>query len=104
MEKEIQKTIYKIVKDTDILRKTPNIKLELDEKELKKYLDEVIRESKKTNKNNYIFIIVLCKSHNNFQGLLTFKNGIINLGCVETIIIKSQFHHPVNIICYTPKD
>jgi hypothetical protein len=49
MEKEIQKTIYKIVKDTDTLRKTPNIKLELDEKELKKYLDEVIKESKKKN-------------------------------------------------------
>ena len=49
MEKEIQKTIYKIIKDTDTLRKTPNIKLELDEKELKKYLDEVIKESKKKN-------------------------------------------------------
>ena len=49
MEKEIQKTIYKIIQDTDTLRKTPNIKLELDEKELKKYLDEVIKESKKKN-------------------------------------------------------
>ena len=49
MEKEIQKTIYKIIKNTDTLRKTPNIKLELDEKELKKYLDEVIKESKKKN-------------------------------------------------------
>jgi hypothetical protein len=49
MEKEIQNTISKIIKDTDTLRKTPNIKLELDEKELKKYLDEVIKESKKKN-------------------------------------------------------
>ena len=49
MEKEIQKTIYKIIKDTDTLRQTPHIKLELDEKELKKYLDEVIKESKKKN-------------------------------------------------------
>ena len=49
MENEIQKTIYKIINDTDTLRKSPNIKLELDEKELKKYLDEVIKESKKKN-------------------------------------------------------
>jgi hypothetical protein len=48
MEKEIQKTINKIVKDKD-LRKSPNIELELDEKELKNYLDEVIKESKKSN-------------------------------------------------------
>jgi hypothetical protein len=47
MEKEIQKTINKIVKDKDILRKNPSTKLELDEIELKKYLGEVIRESKK---------------------------------------------------------
>jgi hypothetical protein len=49
MEKEIQKTINRIVKDKDILRASPGIKLELDEIELKKYLDEVIRESKKKN-------------------------------------------------------
>jgi hypothetical protein len=47
MEKEIQKTINKIVKDKDILRKNPNIELELDEKELKNYLDNVIKEKKK---------------------------------------------------------
>ena len=47
MEKELQKTINKIVKDKDILREDPSVKLELDEIELKKYLDEVIRESKK---------------------------------------------------------
>jgi hypothetical protein len=47
MEKEIQKTINRIVKDKDILRKHPNINLELDEIELKKYLDNVIKELKK---------------------------------------------------------
>ena len=49
MEKEIQKTINKIVKDNDILRKNPKIDLELDEKELKNYLDNVIKESKKSD-------------------------------------------------------
>ena len=47
MEKEIQKTINKILKDKDILREDQSVKLELDEIELKKYLDEVIKESKK---------------------------------------------------------
>ncbi len=47
MEKEIQKTINRIVKDKDVLRENPSVKLELDEIELKKYIDEVIRESKK---------------------------------------------------------
>jgi hypothetical protein len=49
MEKEIQKTINKIVKDKDILRKSPKIELELDEKELKNYLDNVIKETKKSD-------------------------------------------------------
>lgn len=40
MEKEIQRTINRIVKDKNILRKNPNINLELDEIELKKYLDK----------------------------------------------------------------
>ncbi|MGE5706606.1 MAG: hypothetical protein ACM3XP_07825 [Nitrososphaerales archaeon] len=43
----IQKTINRIVKDKDILRKHPIINLELDEIELKKYLDKVIKELKK---------------------------------------------------------
>lgn len=38
--KLIQKTINRIVKDKNILRKHPNINLELDEIELKKYLDK----------------------------------------------------------------
>lgn len=40
MEKEIQRTINRIVKDKNILRKNPNINLELDKIELKKYLDK----------------------------------------------------------------
>ncbi len=47
MEKEIQKTVNRIVKDKDVLRKHPNINLELDEIELKKYLGNVIKELKK---------------------------------------------------------
>ena len=37
---KIQNTINRIVIDKNILRKHPNINLELDEIELKKYLDK----------------------------------------------------------------
>ena len=47
MEKEIQKTVNRLVKDKDFLRKHPNTNLELDEIELKKYLDNVVIELKK---------------------------------------------------------
>ena len=44
MEKEIQKTVKKISDDKEIANVTTEISLELDEKELKKYLGNVIRE------------------------------------------------------------
>lgn len=47
MENEIQKTVNRIVEDKDILRKHPNINLDLDEIELKKYLDNLVKELKK---------------------------------------------------------
>ena len=47
MENEIQKTVNRIVENKDILRKHPNINLQLDEIELKKYLGNVIKELKK---------------------------------------------------------
>jgi hypothetical protein len=46
MEKEIQKTVNRIIKDKDVLREHPNMDLELDEKELEKYIDFVIKELK----------------------------------------------------------
>jgi hypothetical protein len=51
MEKEVQKT----VKD---FRKQPNMNLELDEKELVKYLHNVIKELKSKQKIVDIFIIM----------------------------------------------
>ena len=46
-EKEIQKTITKITQDKTILKEDTEEPIELDEKELKKYIDLVVRESKK---------------------------------------------------------
>jgi hypothetical protein len=47
MEKEIQKTVAKIIQSQDSLEMEKPINIELDEKELKKYIDVVIREVKK---------------------------------------------------------
>lgn len=46
-EKEIQKTVNKISRDKSILEMNTKIEYELDEDELKKYLDVVIREVKR---------------------------------------------------------
>jgi predicted transcriptional regulator len=53
MEKEIEKTVTKIVQDKDsveIETEQQQQPVELDEKELKKYVDFVIREVKKEGK------------------------------------------------------
>jgi hypothetical protein len=47
MEKEIQKTVAKILESQNILERERVTKAELDEEELRKYLDQVIREVKK---------------------------------------------------------
>lgn len=48
MEKEIQKTVTKILQDNDVYRKSEDLTVELDEDELKKYLDQLIQEAKKS--------------------------------------------------------
>jgi hypothetical protein len=50
MEKEIQKTVRKITQNKDTLERYKEAKFELDEKELEKYIDSVIRETKKQHK------------------------------------------------------
>jgi hypothetical protein len=50
MEREIQKTVAKITGDKDTLEKDTYQPVELDEEELKKYLDIVTREIKKEEK------------------------------------------------------
>jgi hypothetical protein len=47
MENEIQRTVKKIAQDKDRLEIDTKLPIELDEKELKKYVDLVIREVKK---------------------------------------------------------
>jgi len=47
MDTELQKTVNKIIQDKDILKLEAKAKLDLDEEELKKHLDFVIREVKK---------------------------------------------------------
>ena len=47
MEKEIQKTVTEIVESRDILDITKEREIELDEKEMRRYIDIVIREVKK---------------------------------------------------------
>jgi hypothetical protein len=44
MEKEIQKTVSEIVESQDILDINKEREVELDEKELRRYLDVVIKE------------------------------------------------------------
>lgn len=50
-EKEIVKTVEKITKDKDILQTSPESQFELDEQELRRYLDYVIREVKQKDKD-----------------------------------------------------
>jgi hypothetical protein len=47
MEKEIQKTIRKITEDKDTLEMDKKTEFELDEKALEKYIDSVVKETKK---------------------------------------------------------
>ena len=50
MEKEIQKTVKKIAQNKDTLERDKEAEFELDEKELEKYIDSVIKETKKEHK------------------------------------------------------
>jgi hypothetical protein len=52
MEKEIQKTVTKIAQDNEVFGTNEKLEYELDENELKKYIDFVIREVKKENQSN----------------------------------------------------
>ena len=52
MEKEIQKTVKKIAQNKYILERYKEAKFELDEKELGKYIDSVIKETKKEHSIN----------------------------------------------------
>ena len=47
MENEIQKTVKKISQEKTLLERNTGSEVQLDEKELKNYLDDVIREVKK---------------------------------------------------------
>jgi hypothetical protein len=47
MEKEIQKTVTEIVESRDILDINKEGEIELDEKEMRRYMDIVIKEVKK---------------------------------------------------------
>jgi hypothetical protein len=51
MEKEILKTITKITQDKSTVEEDTEEPIELDENELKKYIDLVVRESKKEHEN-----------------------------------------------------
>jgi hypothetical protein len=52
MEKEIQKTVKGIVQSQDILELEKPKEIELDEQELRKYIDVVIREVKQDNRES----------------------------------------------------
>jgi type II restriction/modification system DNA methylase subunit YeeA len=51
MEKEIQRTITKIAQDKTLLEEDTKELIELDENELRKYIDIVVRESRKEHEN-----------------------------------------------------
>ena len=51
-EREIQKTVYKISQDTADMEIDSERRFDLDENELKRYLDIVIKEVKKRGKNS----------------------------------------------------
>jgi hypothetical protein len=50
MEKEIQNTVTKIIQSQKNMEEEREVGLELDQDELRKYLDVVIREVKKDDK------------------------------------------------------
>ena len=54
MEKEIQKTVSEIVESQDILDINKEREVELDEKELRRYLDVVIKEVKMKGTNGSV--------------------------------------------------
>ena len=51
MENEIQKTVTKITQDKNSLMTETDQRMELDEEELKKYVDLVVKEVKKEGKH-----------------------------------------------------
>ena len=51
MEKEIQKTVRQVTIDKDDLQKELEEPVELDEKELEKYMEFVVREVRKASKH-----------------------------------------------------
>jgi hypothetical protein len=51
MEKEIQRTITNITQDKTMLEEDTEEVVELDENELKKYIDIIVRESNKEHEN-----------------------------------------------------
>jgi hypothetical protein len=50
MENEIRKTVKKITEDKNALEMDKKTEFELDEKELRKYIDSVVKETKKDYK------------------------------------------------------
>jgi hypothetical protein len=51
MDREIQKTVTKIVQSQSDMKTETKVGIELDEKELKRYIDLVIRELKRGDEN-----------------------------------------------------
>ena len=51
MDNEIRKTVKEITQAKDTLENYKEAEFEFDEKELEKYIDSVIRETKKRNIN-----------------------------------------------------
>jgi hypothetical protein len=51
MEKQIQKTVRQVTMDKDDLEKELEEPVELDEKELEKYIEFVVREVRKASKH-----------------------------------------------------
>jgi hypothetical protein len=54
MEKEVQKTVNELIQSQDILERERVTRVEFDEKELRKYLDQVIKEVRKDRSNRSV--------------------------------------------------
>ena len=52
MERELQKTVAKIIRNQEISETDKRTEFELDEKELRRYLEIVIKEAKGKNSSN----------------------------------------------------
>ena len=52
MDNEIRKTVKEITRDKDVLERYKEAEFEFDEKELEKYVNSVIRETKKNINSN----------------------------------------------------